>query len=89
MDISRTEGFNYGSAFKKRLKTPFWHEQSRTAYTYQTCTRSLFICFWGERRLGVRLGRARSHEGTSLFFLLTFSSIEFSPPGFTATGIFS
>ena len=23
MDISRTEGFNYGSAFKKRLKTPF------------------------------------------------------------------
>ena len=27
----------------------------------QTRTQSLFMCFWGERRLGVRLRSARSH----------------------------
>ena len=27
----------------------------------QTRTQSLFMCFWGERRLGVRLRGARSH----------------------------
>ena len=28
----------------------------------QTGTQSLFMCFWGERRLGVRLRSAGSHE---------------------------
>ena len=27
----------------------------------QTRTQSLYMCFWGERRLGVRLRSARSH----------------------------
>ena len=27
----------------------------------QTRTQSLFMCFWGERRLGVRLRSERSH----------------------------
>ena len=42
--------------------------------TAQTRTQSLFMCFWGERRLGIRLRRAGSHRKVQLFFLRIFPS---------------
>ena len=42
--------------------------------TAQTRTPSLFMCFGGERRLGIRLRRAESHRKVQLFFLRIFPS---------------
>ena len=38
-------------------------EDSSNERLFQIGTQSLFMCFWGERRLGVRLRRARGVMG--------------------------
>ena len=59
------------------LSVAFVHTYSGVLLA-QTRTQSLFMCFWGERRLEVRLRRAGSHAGkvrrkvALLFFVRTF-----------------
>ena len=46
---------------RKTLREKLFSLNVCEAVLQQTRTQSLFMCFWGERRLWVRLRRARSH----------------------------